>query len=234
MRIEFDDGTLLIRDVPNNVPYAEWDGRVEEFRAQAYRYRALLEWAGTWKHHKDTDDDGDHVSENTGDQATAQCQCTKSSIEIEDLARRYPDLALDPTLQIEPRDYQQAALNAWRNHDRRGSVVFPTGSGKTFLGLQAIVDAGVSALVAAPTIDLMNQWHATLTNAFGNQLPKIGVLGGSEHEIAELTVTTYDSAYRYINEYGDQFGLLVTDVNTSVRRPTAFSGSNRHSCLRRR
>jgi superfamily II DNA or RNA helicase len=58
----------------------------------------------------------------------------------------------------------------------------------------------------------MNQWHATLTNAFGDQLTEeVGVLGGGSHEIAAVTVTTYDSAYRYIDEYGDQFGLLITD-----------------------
>jgi len=56
---------------------------------------------------------------------------------LEDAARAYPDLDLTPALHIEPRDYQQAALDAWIDHDRRGSVVLPTGSGKTFLGLQA-------------------------------------------------------------------------------------------------
>ncbi|PHQ41479.1 DNA repair helicase [Halorubrum sp. C191] len=122
-----------------------------------------------------------------------------------------------PTLRIPPRlrgggCQQRAALEAWRTHDRQGTVILPTGSGKTFLGLQAIADAGVSALVITPTIDLMNQWHATLTNAFGGQLTaEIGVLGGGSHEIAALTVTTYDSAYRYIDEYGDRFGLLITD-----------------------
>jgi superfamily II DNA or RNA helicase len=46
--------------------------------------------------------------------------------------------------------------------------------------LQAIADAGVSALIVTPTIDLRNQWHATLTNAFGDQLSgPIGVLGGA-------------------------------------------------------
>jgi superfamily II DNA or RNA helicase len=51
-----------------------------------------------------------------------------------------------------------------------------------------------------------------LTNAFGGQLPDgVGVLGGGSHDVTDLTVTTYDSAYRYINEYGDQFGLLVVD-----------------------
>ena len=47
MRIEFDDGTLLLRDATENVPHAEWDDRVDEHRTQAYRYRALPERAGT-------------------------------------------------------------------------------------------------------------------------------------------------------------------------------------------
>jgi len=204
MRIEFDDGTLLLRDAPDNVPYAEWDDRVDEYRTQAYRYRALLEWAGAWS-------DGD-------EQATLHDGFAPA---LEDAARAYPDLDLTPALHIEPRDYQQAALDAWIDHDRRGSVVLPTGSGKTFLGLQAIADAGVSALVVTPTIDLMNQWHATLTNAFGEQLPEpVGVLGGGSHNVTAITVTTYDSAYRYINEYGDQFGLLVVDEEHHLPAPT--------------
>ena len=195
MRLEFDDGTLLLENAPEAVLYAEWDDRVDAYRAQAYRYRALLEWAGQW-----AESDG---------QATLQ---DGFSHDVTDAARAYPDLALTPALQIEPRDYQQAALEAWRTHDRQGTVILPTGSGKTFLGLQAIADAGVGALVVTPTIDLMNQWHATLTNAFGDQLTeRVGVLGGGSHEIAALTVTTYDSAYRYIDEYGDRFGLLITD-----------------------
>ncbi|MFC6752031.1 DEAD/DEAH box helicase [Halorubrum tibetense] len=195
MRIEFDEGTLLLYDAPEEVPHAEWDDRVDTYRAQAHRYRALLEWAGQWN-------DGDG-------QATIN---SGFSHDVEDAARAYPDLALTPALQIEPREYQQAALDSWRTHDRKGTVVLPTGSGKTFLGLQAIADAGVSALVVTPTIDLMNQWHATLTNAFGEQLTdEVGVLGGGSHDIGALTVTTYDSAYRYIDEYGDRFGLLITD-----------------------
>jgi len=195
MRLEFEEGTLLLQDAPEMVPHAEWDDRVDEYRSQAYRYRSILEWAGQWS---DSDEQAT-LHDNLGD-------------DITDAARNYPDIALTPALQIEPRDYQQAALDAWRTHDRQGTVILPTGSGKTFLGLQAIADAGVSALVVTPTIDLMNQWHATLTNAFGDQLTEeVGVLGGGSHEIAAVTVTTYDSAYRYIDEYGDQFGLLITD-----------------------
>jgi superfamily II DNA or RNA helicase len=204
MRIEFDDGTLLLHNAPTDVPFAAWDDRVDQYRAQAYQYRQLLEWTGMW-----TAGNG---------QVTLPDSSTRS---VEDAARAYPDLALTPALHIEPREYQRAALAAWREHDRRGSVILPTGSGKTFLGLQSIADAGVSALVVTPTIDLMNQWHATLTNAFGDQLSKpIGVLGGGSHDVTPITVTTYDSAYRYINEYGNRFGLLVVDEEHHLPAPT--------------
>jgi len=203
MRLAFDDGTLLLEDVPETVPYAEWDDRVDEYRARAQHYKALREWAT-----------------NVGGQATLD-EVAHTVESVDDAARAYRDLDLNPSVAIEPRDYQQAALAAWTDHDRRGSVVLPTGSGKTFLAVQAIADVGVSTLVVVPTIDLLNQWHATLTNAFGNQLPDtVGVLGGGSHNVTDLTVTTYDSAYRYINEYGDQFGLLVVDELHHLPAPT--------------
>jgi superfamily II DNA or RNA helicase len=203
MRLAFDDGTLLLEDAPDTVPFAEWDDRVDEYRARAHHYKALCEWA--------TNADG---------QATlAEVAHTIES--VDDTARAYRDLDLTPSVAIEPRDYQQTALAAWIDHDRRGSVVLPTGSGKTFLAVQAIADVDVSTLVVVPTIDLLNQWHATLTNAFGDQLADaVGVLGGGSHNVTDLTVTTYDSAYRYINEYGDQFGLLVVDEVHHLPAPT--------------
>ena len=203
MQVSFDDGTLLLEDAPDTVPYAEWDDRVDEYRARAQQYRDIREWAnGT---------DG-------------QVTLSESAATVEsftDDARSYSEFHFRPSVAIEPRDYQQEALAAWRDNGRRGSVVLPTGSGKTFLAVQAIADAGVSTLVVVPTIDLMNQWHATLTNAFGDQLPDgVGVLGGGSHDVSNLTVTTYDSAYRYINEYGDRFGLLVVDEVHHLPAPT--------------
>lgn len=204
MRLVFDDGTLLLEDAPEDIPFAEWDDRVDKYRTQAYRYQELLDWA-----------------KNGSDGQATLSESATTIVSIENRARSYPDFDLTPAVAIEPRDYQQAALSAWVDHDRRGSVVLPTGSGKTFLGIQAIADAGVSTLVVAPTIDLMNQWHATLTNAFGNQLPDdIGILGGGSHNVTSLTVTTYDSAYRYINEYGDRFGLLIFDEVHHLPAPT--------------
>ena len=203
MRLSFDDGTLLVEDAPESVPYAEWDDRVDEYRAQAHYYRDIRKW----------------VSGSDGQASLEQPMGTVT--ELEDEARAYSKFHLTPSVAIEPRDYQQEALSAWQDNNRQGSVILPTGSGKTFLAVQAIADAGVSTLVVVPTIDLMNQWHATLTNAFGNQLPDgIGVLGGGSHNVTNITVTTYDSAYRYINEYGDRFGLLVVDEVHHLPAPT--------------
>jgi superfamily II DNA or RNA helicase len=39
----------------------------------------------------------------------------------------------------------------------------------------------------------------------------IGVMGGGEHQIEQLTVTTYDSAYIHMEHVGNRFGMVVFD-----------------------
>jgi len=90
----------------------------------------------------------------------------------------------------------------------RGSVILPTGSGKTLVALKAIERAGGSTLVISPTISLMNQWYSLLVDAFGQE---VGILGGGYHEIRPITVTTYDSAYIHAGDFGNLFYLLVFD-----------------------
>ena len=87
-------------------------------------------------------------------------------------------------------------------------VVLPTGSGKSQVGLMAIAQVSRSALVVAPTIDLMNQWYDLLCHAFQVE---VGLLGGGYHELEDLTVATYDSAYMHMERYGNRFGLIVFD-----------------------
>lgn len=89
-----------------------------------------------------------------------------------------------------------------------GTVILPTGAGKTFVAVAAIESVGRSSLVVAPTIDLMGQWYSLLSDSFG--LP-VGILGGGHHELADITVTTYDSAYIHAADYGNRFDLIVFD-----------------------
>lgn len=115
---------------------------------------------------------------------------------------------IQPCATRTPRSYQQEAVDAWREAGRRGAVVLPTGSGKTFVAELAIADTGRSTLVVAPTIDLIGQWHDRLRASFGCP---VGMLGGGHHQVEDITVSTYDSAYIHLPRYGNRFGLLVFD-----------------------
>ena len=107
-----------------------------------------------------------------------------------------------------PRSYQRAALEAWVAHGRRGTVVLPTGAGKTYVAELAIATSRRPTLVIAPTLDLVAQWHRRLSTVFGFDC---GILGGGQHTLADITVSTYDSAQIHMGRYGNRFGLMVWD-----------------------
>jgi len=107
-----------------------------------------------------------------------------------------------------PREYQVAALQAWLRAGRRGVVVMPTGSGKTHVGILAIVEINKPTLVVVPTIDLMDQWKRRLESSFSQN---VGEYGGGTNTIAPLTVATYESAYLRAEEIGNLFPLVIFD-----------------------
>ncbi len=121
---------------------------------------------------------------------------------------RWGDLSLTLRDERAPHLYQVEALDAWLAADRWGSVILPTGAGKTFLALRAMAATAVSTLVVVPTLDLLHQWYACLENAF--RLP-IGVWYGQEKKLEPITVTTYPSAYAHAETLGNQFKLLIFD-----------------------
>ncbi len=108
----------------------------------------------------------------------------------------------------ELHSYQMEALNAWKAADFWGSVVLPTGAGKTVLALRAMKLTQVSTLIVVPTIDLLHQWYARLVNAFGI---RIGTWYGLEKNALPITVTTYPSAWAHAETLGNLFKLLIFD-----------------------
>lgn len=109
-----------------------------------------------------------------------------------------------PTL----RPYQEAALQAWKVAGRRGLIVLPTGSGKTNVAIGAIAQVSEPALCLVPTRILMEQWHSQLKATYSG---RIGIYGDGSHEVGEITIATYESAFRNIASLGNRFGLIVVD-----------------------
>ena len=134
----------------------------------------------------------------------------RAKIPYDDGARDY--LVLDAGLRVRrtPRPFQTEALAAWMAKPRRGQgvVVLPTGAGKSYVAMLAIDAVRRSTLVVVPTLDLVRQWYDNLKASFG---APVGAVGGGEHDVQALTVTTYDSAYIHMEHFGNRFGLVVFD-----------------------
>ena len=181
VRVSWKHGTVEVRDVedPDVLPErCLWDERTRCYRAPAVAYADLI-----WALHS-------------------------RKIPHEDAARAYesPDLGL--RVRREPRPYQSEALRAWNKAGFRGVVVLPTGAGKSYLALLAIEERGRSALVVAPTLDLVRQWYDLLRSSFD---APVGVVGGGDYRVEALTVTTYDSAYIHMEHLGNRFGTVIFD-----------------------
>ncbi|HKG25921.1 MAG TPA: DEAD/DEAH box helicase [Thermomicrobiales bacterium] len=119
-------------------------------------------------------------------------------------------LARQPTFDLTPRPYQEEAIDAWSQHGGRGVIVLPTGAGKTVVALMAAARLGVRTLVVAPTIELLHQWRAALSERLGYPLEDVGIVGGGKRTVRDLTVITYDSAAMPHRRL-DGFGLLIVD-----------------------
>ena len=179
--LSFMAGTLELRDWPDGRPppmSCQWDDRTRCHRAPAVAYADVVR------------------------------ELVTSKTPYTDEARRYAELATGARVHREPRPYQTEALEAWRSQRGRGVVVLPTGSGKSHVAVLAIDDKRRSALVVAPTLDLVRQWYDLLATTFGGP---VGVVGGGEHDVQPRTVTTYDSLYLHAEHLGARFGLVVFD-----------------------
>lgn len=184
VRLEYDRGTVVVTGGPDgfaltSLPGVLFDPRTQTHRALGRFYRAIVE------------------------------QLVAARVPYEDAARGWPagPTGWKLTGDRQPRDYQRAAVRAWLA-TRRGVVVMPTGTGKTFVALLCIEQVGRPTLVVTPKIDLMVQWAQELERAFG--VP-VGMVGAGEFNYQPLTVTTYDSAYIHLERWANRYGLVVFD-----------------------
>jgi superfamily II DNA or RNA helicase len=125
-----------------------------------------------------------------------------------DRAKAYEELTLSERGERPLRPYQHEALMLWLAAKKRGVVVLPTGAGKSYVALKAMLACARSTLVLAPTIDLVQQWAHDLEARLGCE---IGRYGGGEKNLKPITVATYDSGVLFMPYHGDKFGLLICD-----------------------
>src|SRR5689334_11992848 len=132
LHLAYDRGTVLVSGGPPGFDYATlpgvlFDPRTSTWRAQGRHYRALVE----------------HL--------------VRTKTPYTDDARGWENKDAGWRLQVErtPHPHQAEAVEAWLRAGRRGVVVLPTGTGKTFVAILCIQRVSRPALVATPTLDLM-------------------------------------------------------------------------------
>lgn len=179
--LKFESGTLMLDGADENsvVPKAfVWDARTKYFRAPAYLYHQIIK------------------------------ELIRTKTEYEDEAKEYSVFDFKPKFYVEPRPYQAESVENWKRAERCGTIILPTGAGKTHVATMAIEICKRQTLVVVPTLDLMNQWYDLLLSTFNAE---IGLIGGGFYEIGAITVTTYASAFRHQERIGNQFGLIIFD-----------------------
>jgi superfamily II DNA or RNA helicase len=185
LSLTHDRGTVVIADGPadfnyNTLPGVLFDPRTGTHRAPGLHYRDIVE----------------HL--------------IREKVPYHDAARGWDNAPTGWTLNKErtPRPYQIEALRRWTTAGRRGVVVMPTGTGKTFAAFLCIEKVGRPTMIVTPKIDLMIQWARELEQSFGIE---VGMVGAGVFEYRPLTVTTYDSAYIHLEKWANRFGLLIFD-----------------------
>lgn len=183
MDLIFDRGTLLAKHVPDDIDLTCLTEFTWDQRVGHYRAPAHRYWK-------------------------IMSDLKAANIPFQDYVDQSKKLTGSWNSRMSLRPYQEAAIQSWAIAGGRGLVVLPTGSGKTNVAIGAITKINASALCLVPTRILLEQWYKQLRADYSG---KVGFYGDGAHELGEVTVATYESAYRNMSSLGSQFGLIVID-----------------------
>lgn len=200
LALTYDRGTVVIDGGPpafnyTSLPGVLFDPRTSTHRAQGRHYRAIVE----------------HL--------------IRQKLAYTDAARDWDNKPAGWKLNAArtPRPYQLEAVEKWVAGGRRGVVVMPTGTGKTFAAFLCMEKVGRPTLIVTPKIDLMIQWARELEQSFGVE---VGMVGAGVFEYKPITVTTYDSAYIHLERWANRFGLVIFDECHHLPGPSYAEAAN--------
>ncbi len=217
-RLVFEDGTLVlkavlpqVRDLP-----ACFVWHAGHWVAPAFRYAELKGWLSQEWHgqriinnvprYLPTRTDGFQFVRQDG---LAKAAAVRQVAETPETYRAGPSIPpVEPAIQT-VRPYQQEAIDSWKALDGRGTIVLPTGAGKSIVATLAIDEVRAPTLIVVPQLDLLHQWYENLSRIYGQA--NVGVYFGEKKDIQPITVTTYVSASSHLDELGNRFYLLICD-----------------------
>nr|WP_236748955.1 DEAD/DEAH box helicase [Acidianus manzaensis] len=113
-------------------------------------------------------------------------------------------------INLNLRDYQNEAIQKWKENNYKGVIALPTGAGKTIIGIKAIEETKVPTLIVTFTREQLLQWKDQIIKN-STIRPEIGLYYSNEKEIKPITLSTYQTAFRHINELSLKFDLLIID-----------------------
>ncbi len=224
-RLVFEDGTLVLkavrRDAKDLPKCFVW--HAGHWVAPAYRYAELKSWLSAENtrvvnnvpHYLHQTRDGFRFERLDG--LTSAVNPASPEEKVRRVAETRAVYAVEPeaaSVQPNPpeftvRPYQQEAIESWKALDGRGTIVLPTGAGKSIVATLAIDAVRAPTLIVVPQLDLLHQWYENLSRTYGQD--NVGVYFGEKKDIRPLTVTTYVSASSHLDELGNRFYLLVCD-----------------------
>jgi len=132
-------------------------------------------------------------------------------IDKDDLLRDKPLPISAKLTNINLRNYQVEALEKWINNGYKGIIALPTGSGKTIIGIAAITKTNARTIIITYTREQMFQWRDAIIKYTNIEPYLVGLMYSEEKRLAPITITTYQSGFRLINEVSPFFDFLLVD-----------------------
>ncbi|MFO8082735.1 MAG: DEAD/DEAH box helicase [Desulfobacterales bacterium] len=137
------------------------------------------------------------------------CRQRHIAYELEDKRRQLPPMNFDFCGKLRP--YQQMAVDRLLSKDF-GTLSFPTGSGKTVLGLYMITKRKQPALVVVHTRDLAYQWMEKVTEFLAIPFEEIGMIGAGKVQIGKrVTLAMIQTLYKCADDVSRNIGFLIVD-----------------------
>ncbi|MHA1449908.1 MAG: DEAD/DEAH box helicase [Candidatus Hodarchaeales archaeon] len=124
------------------------------------------------------------------------------------------ELVLDHKFSL--RDYQQKALDKWRENHYFGTVQLPTGAGKTVIGIEAVHALQQRTLILVPNLALVDQWAEQLSSKLSYPVDKIGIFNGQKKQFSDRSVVV--STYQLLSQYLQDFHDYGSDDKREIKR----------------